>query len=307
MSSTIAKGDPPSLGVSTTTAPSLGAANDVTTNENESEQHDHDGGASDSSSDAHLQMLADLLGFVLAGRPERVEDGMLMLAPPPFRSAVRDTREALATLALCTETAMPSVELRARMVDTVAKRMPRRALVIIDMIHDHLDPGALLEVPRAREVVPALKKRIDDARSRGVPVVYVVDEHDADDPDLDAWGTHAVRGTKGTEVWDEIAPQPGDRVVKKPSYSAFFQSDLSKTLEELRVDTLVLTGCLTEIGIMATATDAMQQGYAIEVPPDSQAGSCAEAEMAAMGTLKVMAPFGPTRKARLERVAQLAA
>jgi nicotinamidase-related amidase len=74
-------------------------------------------------------------------------------------------------------------------------------------------------------------------------------------------------------------------------------------LDELKVDTLVLTGCLTEIGIMATATDAMQQGFAIEVPPDSQAGSSPEAEMAAMGTMRVMAPFGPARKARLERLA----
>jgi nicotinamidase-related amidase len=175
------------------------------------------------------------------------------------------------------------------------------------MIHDHLDPGTLLEVPRARMVVPALKQRLEAARARGVPVVYIVDEHDPDDPDLDAWGTHAVRGTKGTEVWDEIAPAPGDRIVKKASYSAFFESQLGNVLEELGVDTLVLTGCLTEIGIMATATDAMQRGYSVEVPPDAQAGSCPEAEAATMGTLSVMAPFGPARKARLDRLAQLAA
>lgn len=256
--------------------------------------------------DRMLGQLADVLGFVLAARPERVEDGMLALAPPPFRDHVRDVREALATFGQvmsCRSVAPPSVEVRARLIGTIARRMPRRALVIIDMIHDHLDEGALLEVPRARAVVPALKERVKDARARGIPIVYVVDEHDPDDPDLDAWGTHAVKGTKGTEVWDEIAPLPGDHVVKKPSYSAFFKSDLDHVLQDLNVDTLVLTGCLTEIGIMATATDAMQRGFAIEVPPDSQAGSSPMAEQATMGILRVMAPFGPARKARLDRVA----
>ena len=35
------------------------------------------------------EQLADLAAFVLAGRPERVEDGVLMMAPPEFRAAVR--------------------------------------------------------------------------------------------------------------------------------------------------------------------------------------------------------------------------
>lgn len=254
-------------------------------------------------SDEQEEEIADVVAFALAGRPERVEDAVLAISPPGLRAAVRDVRETLAAVALAEASASPPPELRARVLATVTSRVARRALVVIDMIVDHLEPGALLEVPRARAVVPALKKRIAEARASGVPIVYVVDEHEADDPDLDAWGTHAVRGTRGTEVWSEIAPEAGDRVVKKPSYSAFYASTLERVLDELAVDTLVLTGCLTEIGIMATATDAMQRGFAVEVPPDAQAGSCAEVEAAALGTMNVMAPFGPARRARLERLA----
>jgi nicotinamidase/pyrazinamidase len=264
---------------------------------------------SNSGDDKKEEELADLLAFALAGRPERIEDGIFRLpgTPPGLQKAVRGTREALAALALVEPPALPSGDVRARILGTLEAKRPRRALVVIDMINDHLQPGSLLEVPRAREVVPALKRRIEEARKEGVPVVYVVDEHDADDPDLDAWGTHAVKGTPGTEVWADIAPESGDRIVKKPTYSAFFQSNLGEVLDELKVDTLVLTGCLTELGIMATATDAMQQGFVVEVPPDSQAGSCIEQEMATLGTISVMAPFGPARKKRLERLAQLAA
>jgi nicotinamidase/pyrazinamidase len=256
--------------------------------------------------DAKEEQLADLAAFVLAGRPERVEDGVLMLAPAEFRAAVRDTREVLSVLGRAEEPKAPPAELRTKLLESLSRRTARRALVIIDMINDHLKPGSLLEVPRAREVVPALKKRIDEARAAGVPVVYVIDEHEPDDPDLDAWGTHAVKGTTGNDVWEELAPQSGDRIVKKASYSAFYESNLSSVLDELKIDTLVLTGCLTEIGIMATATDAMQQGFAVEVPPDSQAGSCVELEMAALGTMNVMAPFGPSRKKRLDRLAHAA-
>lgn len=255
------------------------------------------------------EALADAAAFVLAGRPERIDDGALALVPPSHREAIRRTREVLSMLGRTEEPNAPPPNVRAKILETLAKKTTRRALVVVDMIKDHLTPGSLLEVPRAREVVPALKKRIEDARASGIPVVYVVDEHDPDDEDLhaaDGWGTHAVKGTPGTEVWDDIAPASGDRIVKKPSYSGFYQSDLTKVLDELKVDTLVLTGCLTEIGLMATATDAMQQGFVVEVPPDSQAGTCVELEMAAMGAMSIMAPYGPARKKRLERLAAAA-
>ena len=260
---------------------------------------------SDTPSEAEEQ-LADLAAFVMSGRPERVEDGVLMMAPPEFRAAVRDTREVFATLGRAETPSAPSANVRAKLLESLTRRTTRKALVVIDMINDHLQPGSLLEVPRARAVVPALRKRIDEARAAGVPIVYVIDEHEPDDPDLDLWGTHAVKGTPGTEVWQDLAPESGDRIVRKPSYSAFYESNLTTVLDELEVDTLVLTGCLTEIGVMATATDAMQQGFAIEVPPDSNAGSCVELEMAAIGVMNVMMPFGPSRKKRLERLAHAA-
>jgi nicotinamidase/pyrazinamidase len=261
-----------------------------------------------SSSSNDVEPLAtEVLSFALAPRPERIEDALLAHAGGDFGSEVRKTRALLSSLASCLAPAPPSRELRTRLLGSVTLRMPRRALVVLDMIHDHLDPGTLLEVPRARAIVPALEQRIAHARAAGMPIVYVVDEHGSDDPDLDAWGTHAVRGTKGTEVLAELAPTATDWIVKKPSYSAFFGSDLSGVLDRLGVSTLVLTGCLTEIGVLATATDAMQRGFAVEVPRDCQAGSSMEAETAAVETIRVMAPFGPARRERLERIAKLAA
>jgi nicotinamidase-related amidase len=92
-------------------------------------------------------------------------------------------------------------------------------------------------------------------------------------------------------------------VVTKPSYSGFFDTQLEQTLEELGVDTLVLTGCATEVQLMATATDALHRGFAVEVPPDSQAGTSEASELVTMGVLAALAPYTPARKARLARIA----
>jgi nicotinamidase-related amidase len=259
--------------------------------------------AIDESAVIEHSALPDWVEFLLQGRPDRVTAAMLAGESPEVRRVAREAQEGLAAMALALEPVAPSAALRDRILASVGDRLriaqKRTALLVIDMLNDHLTPGGSLEVPRARDVVPALRARLEAARAAGVPVVYVCDEHDPDDPDLDEWTTHNVRGTAGAEVWPAIAPQPGDRTVHKHTYSAFTGSNLQAVLDELRVDTLVVTGCLTEIGLLATATDALQRGFAVEVPPDSQAGASPLAEQAALGMLSVMPPYGAARRERL--------
>jgi nicotinamidase/pyrazinamidase len=250
--------------------------------------------------------LPDLVELLLQGRPDHVISGLLGDQAPDVKQAAAMAQDTLAALALVEEPIEPPASLRDRIVATVRQAQKsasqRKAVLVIDMLNDHLTPGGSLEVPRAREIVPALHARLDAARLAGVPVVYVCDEHDPDDPDLDQWTTHNLKGSQGAEVWPAIAPKPGDHVVHKSTYSAFTGSKLAPLLDELRVETLVVTGCLTEIGLLATATDALQRGFAVEVPPDSQAGATEGAEAAALGILTVMPPYGAARRERLARL-----
>jgi nicotinamidase-related amidase len=250
--------------------------------------------------------LADLLAFMLAGRPEGITLATLTQMPPEVRPAVGVVADVIGALAVGEEPVQPSEALRARILATVQQRLgrrPRRALIVCDMIIDHLTPGRPLEVPRARDIVPAIAGRIADARSEGIPVVYVVDRHQADDPELEEWGAHAVEGTEGAEVWPPLAPRDGDRVVTKRTYSGFFDSTLGTVLDDLEVDTLLLTGCATEVQLLTTATDALQRGFVVEIPPDAQAGYSAAGEQFALAVLAALIPYVPTRKARLERIA----
>jgi nicotinamidase/pyrazinamidase len=250
--------------------------------------------------------LADLLELVFAGRPERLTELAVGQIPAELRPSVGAVADAVATLALALDPVQPSGALRDRILATLEKRQkraPRRALLVCDMIRDHLTAGCPLDVPRAHAIVDAIANRIAQSRSSGVPVVYIVDRHDADDPELEEWGAHAIEGTDGAEVWPSLAPEPGDKVVTKPSYSGFFETELERALDELAVDSLVLTGCATEVQLMSTATDALQRGFAVEIPADCQAGASETSEKLTMRVLAALVPYVPARRTRLEKIA----
>jgi nicotinamidase-related amidase len=245
---------------------------------------------------------SDLLSVALVPIPDRLAAVASAQLDVETRAEVARIQAQIAALGVLGGDERPSDDLRRRLLASAA-RPSRKAVLVIDMVCDHLTPGSLLEVPRARAIVPALAARLDQARASGIPVVYVLDEHEPDDPDLDDWGTHNVRGSPGAQVWPELAPKPGDRVVTKPSYSGFYRSKLLETLDELKVDSIVLTGCLTEVHLQATAMDAMHHGFVIEVPQDGQAGLSPELEQAALSVMKLLVPYAPARKERLAKLA----
>src|SRR5882672_12048641 len=58
---------------------------------------------------------------------------------------------------------------------------PRRtALVVIDMQNAFVAPGAPIEVPGARAIVPAINRLAAELRGRGVPVIWVLHQNAGD-------------------------------------------------------------------------------------------------------------------------------
>lgn len=235
-----------------------------------------------------------LLSLLLARAPDRALDAIVTPSPDDTADLV-GLREGLARLAMEVDPVAPPPRLLERILAKKPKplRPVRPVLLVLDMIVDHLAEGKALEVPRARAIVPAMKRRLDEARATSIPVVYVCDHHKPDDPDFEVWPLHALEGTEGAEVWPALAPERGDHVIKKPTYSAFNRSDLGALLTELGADEIILTGCATELGLHATAVDALQRGYVVTVPPDAHAGNSAIGEQVALLTLSVMPPYDP--------------
>lgn len=168
------------------------------------------------------------------------------------------------------------------------KNTKNEALLVIDMLNDFVLPGAPLEVPETRRVLGHIGREIDAAHAAGRPVLYLCDTHAPDDPEFSrfGWPPHAVRGTKGADIVDALLPRPGDAVVLKTTYSGFFRTDLDEILRKRGVDSLRLTGCVTHICVLFTASDAVLRGYSVTVVEDGVAGLAKEDHDAALRIMK---------------------
>ena len=76
------------------------------------------------------------------------------------------------------------------------------------------------------------------------------------------------------EVVDELKPNEGDLIVNKRRYSSFYQTDLELILRERGIDTVIITGVMTNICVRSTAHDAFFKGFNVIVPSDCCAASC---------------------------------
>lgn len=113
---------------------------------------------------------------------------------------------------------------------------------------------------------------LDVARKRKVPVIFTNDAHfEGIDRELELWGNHGIAGSADAQPSPELGLQPGDFVIDKPKYSAFFQTRLRSLLNDLGAETLILTGFDTNICVKHTAADAYFNNFHIIVVEDATA------------------------------------
>lgn len=144
--------------------------------------------------------------------------------------------------------------------------MSKTALLIIDMLNDFLEPeGALYVGKSVSHIIPEIQKKLSTYRSDKKPVVFVCDSHEINDPEFDMFPAHCVKETRGSEVYKDLRPLPGEHIVRKKRFSSFFETDLEKHLRESGVDTLELTGVCTQICILYTCYDAITLGFKVVV------------------------------------------
>ena len=166
--------------------------------------------------------------------------------------------------------------------------MPKEALLIIDMLNDFVLQGAPLEVSETKKIIPTIKREIEAARKEGKPVIYVCDTHEPDDKEFSrfGWPAHAVKGTAGAQVVDELKPQVDDIIIEKTTYSGFYNTKLNETLKDLGIESLRLIGCVTHICVLFTAFDAVLRDYKVTVVKDGVAGLSIEDHEAALRIMK---------------------
>ena len=142
----------------------------------------------------------------------------------------------------------------------------KTALVVIDLQRGIV---AMPSAPRSStEVVARAAQMAAALRAAGGTVVFVHVTPSADGKDGLKPITDAPVGAGGrtlppdwAEIVPELAPQPSDVIITKRQWGAFYGTELDLQLRRRGVDTIVLCGISTNIGVESTARDAYERGY----------------------------------------------
>lgn len=166
----------------------------------------------------------------------------------------------------------------------------RTALLVVDMQRGFVEPGQAMEVPPAREVVPAIRALLDGFRARRLPVVFTEftyspavpilvgelhPEHRPATPGAPRGfgvpSSSCLEGDPSARTIGALAPRPDELVVRKRWYDAFAGTELDGALRARGVTSLVVTGTMTDICVLSTVVGAFNHEYRISVVADGVA------------------------------------
>jgi nicotinamidase/pyrazinamidase len=165
---------------------------------------------------------------------------------------------------------------------------PNAALIVVDVQNDFADPAGSLSVAGGADIIPTINREIEAARAGGGLVVATQDWHPPVTPhfakDGGIWPVHCVADTWGAELHPSLAlPVDAPRVRKgvngEDGYSGFTTRDpitgetarteLDGLLKTAGVTRVTVVGLATDYCINATALDAIELGYRVNVLVDA--------------------------------------
>jgi len=187
--------------------------------------------------------------------------------------------------------------------DVFELRRDTTALVVVDMQNDFVRVGAPLEVPDARETIEVHLELLGWFRAQRRPIVF----------------TRFIAGPKETLMWkwspviappirccwpgikraygdvegerecvaviDELEPRHSEHQVDKYGYNGFHRTPLTDLLNAHGVDTVVITGTVTQICVEDTARGAFHEGFQAAVVSDAVSSYAPELHRASLQTL----------------------
>ena len=166
-------------------------------------------------------------------------------------------------------------------------RPDQSALIVVDMQNAYASPGGYLDlagfdISGAAAAIRQIAEAIAIARAAGMPIVFFQNGWDpayqeAGGPGSPNWhksnalktmrarpeleGKLLAKGGWDYALVDALQPQPGDIVISKPRYSAFYNTNLDSTLRARGIRTLVFTGIATNVCVESTLRDGFLLEY----------------------------------------------
>jgi nicotinamidase-related amidase len=149
------------------------------------------------------------------------------------------------------------------------------ALLVIDMQDEFVKPyWTPYWVPEATRQIPRIKSLIEHCRGKNIPVIFAVYSHTHNF--LDRPKTRNIMPGRYYEldidfsqffrqgqVWHEIAPSESEIVIEKSSSGAFYDTPLETMLKNLKKDTVIICGTMTNFCCGATARQAYERSFKV--------------------------------------------
>ncbi|MEH3107400.1 MAG: cysteine hydrolase [Sphingomonas fennica] len=162
----------------------------------------------------------------------------------------------------------------------------KTAHVVIDLQNGFMEEGAPVEVPTARAIVPNVNAISAAVRAAGGTNIFV--RFTTPVGALDGWSSFYARfspemrrghqeafapGAHHHALWPGLEVAADDPIVDKQRFAAFIPGtcDLHEMLQARGIDTLIVTGTLTNCCCKSTARDAMQLNYKVIFVSDANA------------------------------------
>jgi ureidoacrylate peracid hydrolase len=174
----------------------------------------------------------------------------------------------------------------------------KTALVVVDMQNGFMVPElGHAACKMAHEIVPNINRLAQAVRDTGGTVIWIQTAYS--DETLTSWSiSYEMVGKKGAdrrkfslspenkgyEIFSDLEVEPSDLIVVKNRYSAFIQgsSNIEEVLNSRGLDTLLITGTVTNVCCESTARDAMMRNYRTIMITDGNAANTDEDHNAAL-------------------------
>jgi len=146
------------------------------------------------------------------------------------------------------------------------------ALVVVDMCRGFIDPSSPLGF-ECEEVIKANIKLVQKFRAQKLPVIFTTTIYrDISEASVFRSKIPALNilepESDAVSFIDELAPSLDEMIIEKKFASAFFDTDLAAYLQNLNIDSVIISGVTTSGCVRATALDAMQNNFLTIVAED---------------------------------------
>ena len=148
------------------------------------------------------------------------------------------------------------------------------ALLAIDLQQEFFTDDGGECVDEMRASLPRVARLLALMRGLNCRIIHTRESYQPDLSDVHAYrqsldyvgkqgplGRFCILGEAGHEFVDEVKPLPGEAVIDKASFGAFYQSGLDAVLQCNAIDHLILCGVTTQCCVHSTLREAVDRGY----------------------------------------------